>query len=133
MELFSEQFEKLEIDEKFKFPYLVGAYSKAIIDSSYFSDISKENTTFKKWISNQQLIKSNLVKIFNKANEFERKLRLDSVRNSDLSELVTSHLETNSNIRNSEVSFYFIRGFNDYRKFKKEFPSKEGEKNDSKA
>ncbi|ASM38378.1 hypothetical protein CSPARA_0802 [Campylobacter sputorum bv. paraureolyticus LMG 11764] len=133
MKFFSEYFENLDIKDEFKFPYLVGAYSKAIIDSSYFSEISKKNTTFKKWLSNQQLISSNLMKIFNKANQFERKLRLDSFRNSDLSELVTSNFKDNLNIRNSEVSFYFIRGFNDYRKFKEKYPTKQGENNDSEA
>ncbi|ASM36689.1 hypothetical protein [Campylobacter sputorum] len=133
MKFFSEYFENLDIKDEFKFPYLVGVYSKAIIDSSYFSEISKKNTTFKKWLSNQQLISSNLMKIFNKANEFERKLRLDSLRNSDLSELVTSNFKDNLNIRNSEVSFYFIRGFNDYRKFKEKYPTKQGENNDSEA
>ncbi|MDU5326663.1 hypothetical protein, partial [Campylobacter ureolyticus] len=86
MELFSEYFKNLNIQDDFKFAYLVGAYSKAIIDSSYYSEISKQNETFKKWLSNRQLIKSNLIKIFNKANEFERKLKLESARNSDLSE-----------------------------------------------
>lgn len=132
MELFSKYFKNLNIEDDFKFVYLVGAYSKAIIDSSYYSEISKQNETFKKWLSNRQLIKSNLIKIFNKANEFERKLKLESVRNSDLSELITSNYNENANLRNSEVSFYFLRGFNDYKKFKQQYPSK-GANDDSKA
>ncbi|MCZ6105918.1 hypothetical protein O6B97_05365 [Campylobacter ureolyticus] len=132
MELFSEYFKNLNIQDDFKFAYLVGAYSKAIIDSSYYSEISKQNETFKKWLSNRQLIKSNLIKIFNKANEFERKLKLESARNSDLSELITSNYNKNANLRNSEVSFYFLRGFNDYKKFKQQYPSK-GVNDDSKA
>ena len=126
MELFSEYFKNLNIEDDFKFAYLVGAYSKAIIDSSYYSEISKQNETFKKWLSNRQLIKSNLIKIFNKANEFE------SARNSDLSELITSNYNENANLRNSEVSFYFLRGFNDYIKFKQQYQSK-GVNDDSKA
>lgn len=133
MKLFSEYFKTLDIKDEFKFAYLVGAYSKAIIDSSYFSEISKQNTTFKKWLSNKQLINSNLKKIFNKAGEFERKLGLESTRNSDLSDLVTSNFYENANPRNSEVSFYFIRGFNDYKKFKQIYPNVKGEENDSKA
>ena len=73
-----------------------------------------------------------MIKIFNKANEFERKLKLESARNSDLSELITSNYNENANLRNSEVSFYFLRGFNDYKKFKQQYPSK-GVNDDSKA
>lgn len=133
IKLFSEVFKNANVEDKYKFAYLVGAYAKGIIDSSFYSEVSKENITFKKWLSSKQITYSNLIKIFNKANEFHRKLELDGPRNDDLSELVTSHLVKNKSIRNSEVSFYFIRGFNDYKKFKQEFPSKKGEKDDSKA
>ncbi|MBE3022106.1 hypothetical protein [Campylobacter sp. 7477a] len=133
MELFSEYFENLVAVQPdyfnnglIKGAYLIGAYTKGIIDSSYFSEVSKKNETFKKWLSNQKITEQNLKKIFNKAAEFERKLRLGSNRNSDLSTLVTTHFmcEKEIKVTQQEVSFAFIRGFNDYAKFKKDNPIK---------
>ena len=131
IKLFSQEFEvKKESDyfkrDVIKGAYLIGAYSKAIIDSSYnpHGRIVSKNETFKKWLSNQQIIQSNLQRIFNKASEFERKFQLTSQRNSDLSTLVTTYFYENSQqkVLQQEVSFAFIRGFNDYAKFKKENP-----------
>lgn len=133
IKLFSSYFnEKIKQDKSFlntamtKNAYLIGAYSKAIIDSSYNEDgdVVSKNETFKKWLSNQQIIEQNLKKIFNKANSFERKFRLNTLRNQDLSELVTKYFKEDENIRTTqqEISFAFIRGFNDYRIFKKENP-----------
>lgn len=114
--------------------YLIGAYSKAIIDSSYNSNgrVVSKNETFKKWLSNQQIIESNLMRIFNKANEFERKFQLSSKRNSDLSTLVTTYFDGNKKeqVLQQEVSFAFIRGFNDYAQFKNNNPY-QGEDNDN--
>jgi len=113
---------------------LIGAFSKAIIDSSYNPNgrVVSKNETFKKWLSNQQIIQSNLARIFNKASEFERKFSLNSQRNSDLSTLVTTYFYENSQqkVLQQEVSFAFIRGFNDYAKFKKENPY-QGEDDDN--
>lgn len=133
MELFSEYFENLVAVQPdyfnnglIKGAYLIGAYTKAIIDSSYFSKVSKKNETFKKWLSNQKITEQNLKKIFNKANEFERKLRLGSKRNDELSTLVTTHFiyEKETKTTQQEISFAFIRGFYDYAKFKKDNPAK---------
>jgi hypothetical protein len=125
--LFSEEFDKKKYDSSLlRGAYLIGAYSKAIIDSSYNPNgkIVSKNETFKKWLSNQQIIQSNLKRIFNKANEFERKFQLSNSRNSDLSTLVTTYFieDKNEKVLQQEVSFAFIRGFNDYAKFKKENP-----------
>lgn len=129
IKLFSQEFEAKKESDYFKRSvireaYLVGAYSKAIIDSSYKNrgGVVSENETFKKWLSNQQIIQSNLKRIFNKANEFERKFKLSSQRNSDLSTLVTTYFSEDSSekVLQQEVSFAFIRGFNDYSTFKKE-------------
>jgi len=137
--LFSQEFEKRKNDEDFKSDvikgaYLIGAYAKAIIDSSFNPNgkVVSRNETFKKWLSNQQIIQSNLKRIFNKANEFERKFKLDSQRNSDLSMLVTTYFREKSQekVTQQEVSFAFIRGFNDYALFKKEYPY-QGEYNDN--
>lgn len=139
--LFSQIFEKKKDEEYFKSniikgAYLIGAYSKAIIDSSYNPNgkVVSKNETFKKWLSNQQIIQNNLKRIFNKAREFEWKFQLTTNRISDLSTLVTTYFDENSKERvlQQEVSFAFIRGFNDYAKFKKENPY-EGEDDGSKT
>ena len=135
IKLFSEEFNKDEYESDIlKGAYLIGAYSKAIIDSSYNPNgkIVSKNETFKKWLSNQQLIQSNLKRIFNKASEFERKFQLSNARNSDLSTLVTTHFreDRSEKVLQQEVSFAFTRGFNDYAKFKKENPY-QGEDNDN--
>ncbi len=139
--LFSQIFEKKKDEECFKSDiikgaYLIGAYSKAIIDSSYNPNgkVVSKNETFKKWLSNQQIIQNNLKRIFNKAREFEWTFQLTTSRISDLSTLVTTYFDENSKERvlQQEVSFAFIRGFNDYAKFKKENPY-EGEDDGSKT
>jgi len=58
------------------------------------------------------------------ANEFERKFQLTTQRNSDLSTLVTTYFRGDSRekVAQQEVSFSFIRGFNDYAQFKKNNP-----------
>ena len=117
MKLFSGYFKELLEkqsdyfkDDLIKGAYLIGVYSKSIINSSFASDVSKENKTFEKWLSNQ------------KANEFERKLKLGSATNSDLSQLITTHFcnEKSKSVSHYEISFAFIRGMNDYVKFKKD-------------
>ncbi len=139
--LFSTEFEELLKKESSYFKsnvikgaYLIGAYCKAIIDSSYNPNgkVVSKNETFKKWLSNQQIIQSNLKRIFIKANEFERKFQLNSQRNSDLSILITTYFDETGKdkVLQQEVSFAFIRGFNDYAKFKKK-NNYEGEENDN--
>ncbi len=139
IKLFSSEFEEKKDNEYFKSnvikeAYLIGAFSKAIIDSSFNPNgkVVSKNETFKKWLSNQQIIQSNLKRIFNKASEFERKFKLTSQRNSDLSTLVTTYFneESHQKILQQEVSFAFIRGFNDYSKFKKDNPY-QGDDNDN--
>ena len=129
MKLFSDYFKELLEkqsdyfkDDLIKGAYLIGAYSKSIINSSFASDVSKENKTFEKSLSNQKIIAPNLKKIFNKANEFERKLKLGSATNSDLLQLITTHFcnEKSKSVSRYEISFAFIRGMNDYVKFKKD-------------
>jgi hypothetical protein len=129
IKLFSQEFDREKYKSNvLKGAYLIGAYSKAIIDSSYNPNgkVVSKNDTFKKWLSNQQIIQSNLKRIFNKANEFERKFQLSNQRNSDLSTLVTTYFDEDRNekVLQQEVSFAFTRGFNDYAKFKRENPYK---------
>jgi hypothetical protein len=135
IKLFSEEFDKEKYSSGvLRGAYLIGAYAKAIIDSSYNPNgkVVSKNDTFKKWLSNQQIIQSNLKRIFNKANEFERKFQLSNQRNSDLSTLVTTYFDEDRNekVLQQEVSFSFTRGFNDYAKFKRENPY-QGENNDN--
>ena len=125
IKLFSQEFQDKKYENNIlNGAYLIGAYSKAIIDSSYnpSGKVVSKNETFKKWLSNQQIIQSNLKRIFNKANEFERKFQLSNQRNSDLSSLVTNYFneDVKEKVLQQEVSFAFIRGFNDYAKFKKD-------------
>ena len=133
LKLFSIEFQEKKESNYFKRDaikeaYLIGAYCKAIIDSSYNPNgkVVSKNETFKKWLSNQQIIQSNLKRIFNKANEFERKFQLSNQRNSDLSTLVTTCFDEDKNekVLQQEISFAFIRGFNDYARFKRENPYK---------
>lgn len=127
--LFSTEFETKLTDEasffkrdSIKEAYLIGAYCKGIIDSSFNpkGKVVSENTTFKKWLSNQSIIQSNLQRIFAKAASFERKFQLDSTRNRDLSTLITTYAKPGNQevVLQQEISFAFIRGFNDYSQFK---------------
>jgi len=87
MELFSEYFEKLLLEQSdyfenglIKGAYLIGAYSKGIIDSSYNPNgkVVKKNETFKKWLSTKRITESNLKAIFNKATYFEKLFSLNT-------------------------------------------------------
>lgn len=119
--LFSEVYKCNESEDILKKAYYLGAYCKAIIDSSFYSRISEGNTTFKRWLSNQIINTKNLDKIFDKATLFENKLELGGARLQDLSSQVTSHTENSSKtISKYTVSFYFRKGFNEFIKFKDE-------------
>lgn len=108
-------------DNILKKAYYLGAYCKAIIDSSYYSKVSEGNTTFKKWLSNQIINAKNLNKIYDKAVIFENKLQLGGTRLQDLSAEVTSYDESSSKrISKYTISYYFRKGFNEYIKFKEE-------------
>ena len=57
------------INKTARLPFKAAAYSSInIINSSFTSEVSKENKTFEKWLSNQKIIAPNLKKIFNKAH-----------------------------------------------------------------
>ena len=112
--------------------YLVGAYASSIVESSWDGVSSKidgelkqisyvrENETFKKWLSNQQIIANNLMRISTKASYFQKKFNLNSPINQDLSTLVTDNQKFKYKDRalEQEVSFAFLRGYNDFRTFK---------------
>ncbi len=112
--------------------YLVGAYASSIVESSWdgvnskidgkLKQISyvKENETYKKWLSNQQIILSNLMRISTKASYYQKRFNLNSPINQDLSTLVTDNqkFKYEDKALGQEVSFAFLRGYNDYRTFK---------------
>ena len=120
--LFSEKYKCNGVDDNIlKKAYYLGAYCKAIIDSSFYSRISEGNTTFKKWLSNQIINAKNLNKIYDKAITFENKLELGGARLQDLSTQVTSYDDSSSkNISKYTISYYFRKGFNEFIKFKDE-------------
>jgi len=120
--LFSQEYKcDKEQDSILKKAYYLGAYAKAVIDSSFYSRISEGNTTFKRWLSNQIINAKNLNKIYDKASTFENKLELGGARLQDLSTQVTSYDEGSSkNISKYTISYYFRKGFNEFIKFKDE-------------
>jgi len=120
--LFSKKYACEECQtEVIKKAYYLGAYAKAIIDSSFYSRVSEGNTTFKRWLSNQIINAKNLNKIFDKATIFENKLELSGNRLQDLSNQVTAYTENSSKgISKYTVSYYFRKGFNEYIMFKEE-------------
>ncbi len=120
--LFSDSYKCEESkDDILKKAYYLGAYCKAVINSSFKSKISEGNTTFKRWLSNQIINEKNLNKIFDQAGRFEEKLNLGSNRLLDLSTQVTTYTEVSSkSISKYIVSYYFRKGFNEYIKFRSE-------------
>lgn len=103
--------------------YFTGAYSRAVIMSSYNSPVSKDNTTFKKWLSNQIINFKNLNRIFEMAFRFEQKLQLKIRNESEVRRLVHEVAVTDSKgISNAKVSYAFVAGYDDYDKFLKENP-----------
>ncbi len=119
--LFSEVYKCDNSEDILKKSYYLGAYCKAVINSSFKSRISDGNTTFKRWLSNQIINTKNLNKIYDKATTFENKLELGGSRLQDLSNQVTSYTESSSQaVSKYTISFYFRKGFNEYIKFKDE-------------
>lgn len=112
--------------------YFMGAYAKAIILSSWHSKVSKENTTFKTWLSNQIINCRNLDRIFEMAFRFEQKLKLNLRNDSEVRKL--AHEVTafkTSGISNAKISFAFVAGFDDYGKFVSENPTETNKQNNN--
>ena len=113
--------------------YYVGGYAQAVILSSWNSDVSKENTTFKNWLSNQIINFKNLERIFEIAFRFEQKLRL-RIRNDSEVRKLSHEVQPGDKkgISSSKISFAFVAGFDDYRKFLNENPLEIKEKGEKK-
>lgn len=105
--------------------YFIGGYARAVIRSSYYSEVSKKNTTFKNWLSNQLINYRNLDRIFEIAFRYEQKLKLKIRNDSEVRAL--SHevpVDTISGISNAKISYAFVAGFDDYSKFCDKYPIK---------
>lgn len=113
--------------------YYIGAYAKAVIDCSYYSEVSKNNTTFKTWLSNQIINSRNLDRIFEIAFRFEQKLKLKIRNDSEVRKL--SHeipVAKTAGFSSAKISYAFVAGFDDYGEFTKENPIK-GNKDNNKG
>lgn len=112
--------------------YFIGAYAKAIILSSWHSEVNKKNTTFKTWLSNQIINCGNLDRIFEMSFRFEQKLKLNIRNDSEVRTL--AHEVTafkTSGISSAKISFAFVAGFDDYGKFVSENPTETNTKNNN--
>ena len=128
------EFLKQRISEEsinyFKIPaiqkaYFIGAYSRAVIRSSYKSEVSNKNTTFKNWLSNQIINYHNLEKIFDMAFRFEQKLKLKIRNDSEVRSLAHEvPAAASAGISNAKISYAFVAGFDDYQKFCNKYPLK---------
>jgi len=112
--------------------YYIGAYAKAVIDSSWNSPVSNNNETFKKWLSNQIINYRNLDRIFEMAFRYEQKLRLNIRNYSEVRKLAHEVPEGKiSGISSAKISYAFVAGFDDYRKFVKENPIEKKKQNNN--
>lgn len=112
--------------------YFIGAYAKAIIRSSWKSEVSKENKTFQNWLSNQIINYRNLERIFEMAFRFEQKLKLKIRNGSEVRKLAHEVATFKiSGISSAKISFAFVTGFDDYDKFVSENPTETNKKNNN--
>ena len=130
---FLEERQSKETVDFFKIPpikkaYFIGAYARAVIDSSWYSKVSEKNTTFKNWLSNQIINYRNLDRIFEMSYRFEQKLQLKirtEVRTLSHEVPVTS----SAGISSAKISYAFVAGFDDFKKFKNKYPTEKKTKN----
>lgn len=109
--------------------YFIGAYAKAVINSSFHSKVSRENTTFKNWLSNQIINYQNLDRIFEIAFRYEQKLKLNIRNQSEVRKLAhETPVDKAAGISSAKISFAFVAGFDDYQKYSKAEQAKSAEK-----
>lgn len=98
--------------------YYTGGYAKAVIQSSFMSEVSKNNQTFKNWLSNQIINARNLDRIFEMAFRFEQKLKLRIRNGSEVRDLAHSTpIAKAQGLSSAKVSFAFVAGFDDYGRY----------------
>lgn len=109
--------------------YYIGGYSKAIINGSWNSEVSKHNETFKKWLSNQIINAKNLDRIFEQSFRFEQKLKI-RIRNDDEVRRLAHEVPSVSvaGMSSAKISFAFVAGFDDYGMFVKDNPIEKNSK-----
>jgi hypothetical protein len=113
--------------------YFVGAYARAVVISSLFSIVRKGNTTFKNWLSNQIINYRNLDRIFEITFRFEQKLKLNIRNDSEVRHLAHEiPIVKAKGVSNSKISYAFVAGFDDYRKYLHENPLEKQDYNKSK-
>ena len=109
--------------------YFIGAYAKAVINSSFHSEVSRENTTFKNWLSNQIINYRNLDRIFEIAFRYEQKLKLNIRNQSEVRKLAhETPVDKAAGISSATISYAFVAGFDDYQKYSKAEQAKSAEK-----
>ena len=98
--------------------YFTGAYAKAVINSSFRSEVSRENTTFKNWLSNQIINYRNLDRIFEIAFRYEQKLKLKIRNDSEVRKLAHETPRAKAaGMSSAKISYAFVAGFDDYGKY----------------
>lgn len=98
--------------------YFTGAYARAVIATSYFSEVSKKNTTYKSWLSNQIISYRNLDRIFEMAFRYEQKLKLTIYNDSEVRNLAHNVPTVKSTgVSSAKISYAFVAGLDDYRLF----------------
>ena len=113
--------------------YFIGAYAKAVINSSFHSKVSRENTTFKNWLSNQIINYRNLDRIFEIAFRYEQKLKLKIRNQSEVRKLAhETPVAKAAGISSAKISYAFVGGFDDYGKYTKTEQIKSTKKGDKK-
>lgn len=111
--------------------YYVGAYARAVIQSSFNSEVSKGNTTFRQWLSSQLINAKNLDRIFEKGFEFEQKLKLKIRDDSAVRKLAHSvPYGAVRGVSNAKISYAFICGFDDYKTYQNQNKTTEGVKDE---
>jgi len=107
--------------------YYIGAYARAVVQSSYESEVSRGNTTFKQWLSNQLINAKNLDRIFEKAFEFEQKLKLRIRDDSAVRKLAHNVPYSEAKgISNAKISYAFVCGYDDYKTYQDENKTTKG-------
>ncbi len=112
--------------------YYSGAYSKAIVNGSWTSKVSKQNETFKKWLSNQIINAKNLDRIFEMAFRFEQKLKIRVRNDGEVRRLAHGVAAASAaGISSAKISFAFVAGFDDYGVFIKDNPAEKNQDMDN--
>lgn len=118
-ELFNERLKESELffkKDDIRGAYLIGAFSQSIINRSY----KKNNDTFKRWLSGRVIDSGNLKRIYNKAKEYEFKLKIGSYILKDIDDTILAHyqgVDLGEKSGRDEIAYAFRKGLSDYSYF----------------